>query len=180
MAAAVTSIFVVAACGSGGAPASAPAATTAGGGPTTVPAATTAGGGPTTAPAATHADPCTLLTQADIKTATGSDYGVGVPDSYGHCRWFFGNSTVDEGKGMVAVYFAAAGTTLDSVKSGTPSAGVDLTVSGHPAYWDGISFGPSIWVDLGTSILVVGLDPLPLGGQAMVQRMAELAVARLE
>lgn len=136
------------------------------------------GGGPTTAPSRATADPCTLLTQADIRTATGSDYGVGVPDSYGHCRWFFGTSTVDEGNGMVTVFFASAGTTLASVKSGA-AGGDDATVSGHPAYWDAVPFGPSMWVDLGTSVLAVGIDPLPVGGKAMAQRLAELAVAKV-
>jgi hypothetical protein len=158
MAAAVVSLFVAGACGSsGGTPTSAP----------------------TTAPAGGTADPCTLLTQADIKTATGVDYGPSVADSYGHCRWFFGTSTVDEGKGTVTVSFASTGTTLASVKSGPGSGGVDLTVRGHPAYWDAVPFGPSIWVDLGTSVLVIGIDPLPVGGQAMAQRMAELAVAKM-
>jgi hypothetical protein len=168
MAAAVVSLFVVAACGGSG------------GTPTTAPAATTTGGGATTAPAGGTADPCTLLTQGDIKTAIGVDYGVSVADSYGHCRWFAGTSTVDEGKGMVTVFFASTGTTLESIKSGAFAGGVDTTVSGHPAYWSPLDAQPSIWVDLGTSVLVVSIDPVPSGGgQAVFEHLAELAVAKM-
>jgi len=167
MAAAVVSVFVVAACGgSGGTPASAPVATTAGGGAATTPAGGTA-------------DPCTLLTQGDIKRATGVDYGRSVADGYGHCRWFAGGSLVDEGKGAVTVSFAPAGTTLGSIKSGPFAGGVDTTVSGHPAYWYSGDVQPGIWVDLGTSVLVVGLNPVPADGQAVAQHLAELAVAKL-
>ena len=167
MAAAVVSLFVVGACGGSG------------GTPTSAPVATTAGGGATTAPAGGTADPCTLLTQGDIKTATGVDYGASVADNYGHCRWFAGTSMVDEGKGMVTVSFAPTGTTLASIRSGPFSGGVDTTVSGHPAYWSPYDAGPSIWVDLGTSVLVVGIDPVPAGGEAIAEHLAELAVAKL-
>lgn len=159
MAAAIVSLFVVGACGgTGGTPTSAPVTTT---------------------PAGGTADPCTLLTQADIKSATGVDYGQSVADSYGSCRWFFGTSTVDEGKGMVTVSFASTGTTLASIKSGPFGGGVDLTVSGHPAYWYGGDVQPGIWVDLGASVLVVGINPVPAGGQAIAQHLAEFAVAKL-
>lgn len=165
-AAGVVSLFVVGGCGgSGGTPTSA--------------VATAAEARASTAPTRATADPCGLLTQADIKTATGTGYGPSVADSYGHCRWFAGTGTVDDGTGMVSVFFASTGTTLESLKSGVTAGGVDVTVSGHPAYWDAVSFGPSIWVDLGTSVLVIGLDPLPVGGQAMVQHLAEVAVAKL-
>lgn len=157
MAVAVISLFVVGACaGSGGTPA--PSATTA--------------------PTRGTADPCTLLTRADIKTAIGIDYGPSFADDYGHRRWVAGTGTVDEGKGMVTVSFASAGATLASVKAKS-FGGADLTVRGHPVYWDAFAGGPSLWVDLGTSVLVVGLDPLPTGGQAMVQHLAELAIAKL-
>lgn len=168
MAAALVSLFVVAACGGSG------------GTPTSAPAATTAGGGATTTPAGGTADPCTLLTQADIKAAIGVDYGASVADGYGHCRWFFGTSMVDEGKGMVTVSFASTGTTLASVKAGPFAGGTDTTVSGHPAYLNLSAVSqPSIWVDLGTSVLVVGINPVPVGGQAIAQHLAELAVAKL-
>jgi hypothetical protein len=168
MAAAVVWLFVVAACsGSGGTP-------------TSTPAATTAGVGATTAATSGNPDPCTLLTRADIKTATGVDYGPSVADSYGKCRWFAGTATVDEGNGMVTVSFAPAGTTLASIKSGPFSGGDDTTVNGHPAYWTSYAAGPSIYVDLGTSVLVVGIDPPPVGARDMAQHMAELAVAKLK
>jgi hypothetical protein len=167
IAAAVVSLFVVAACGGSG------------GTPTSAPPATTAGAGATTAANSGNPDPCTLLTRADIKTATGVDYGPSVADSYGKCRWFAGTSTVDEGKGMVTVSFAPTGTTLGSVKSGPFSGGDDTTVSGHPAYWTSYAAGPSIYVDLGTSVLVVGIDPPPVGAKGMAERMAELALAKL-
>jgi Protein of unknown function (DUF3558) len=167
MAATVVSLFFVAACaGSGGTPTSAPPATTE-------------GGGATAAPTSRTADPCTLLTQADIKAATGVDYGPSVADGYGHCQWFFGTSMVNEGKGAVTVSFASTGTTLESIKAGPFAGGVDTTVSGHPAYWSPMDAGPGIWVDLGTSVLVVGIDPVPAGGQAIAEHLAALAVAKL-
>jgi hypothetical protein len=166
MVAAVVSWFVLGACAGSGAT------------PTSSPAATTAGGAATPAPAAQHPDSCTLLTAADIKTATGTAWGPGVADGYGHCNWYAGTSTVDEGNGGVSLWFASGGTTLASVRSGPAAGGVDLTVSGHPAYWSGGEFS-GMWVDLGTSVLVLTINPVPVGGQAMVQHMAELAVAKL-
>jgi hypothetical protein len=76
------------------------------------------------------------------------------------------------------VFFASPGTTLASVKSNAFGA-VDLTVGGHPAVWDGFAGGPSLWVDLGTSVLVVGTEYSPASDQANAQHLAELAVAKL-
>ena len=38
---------------------------------------------------------------------------------------------------------------------------------------------PGIWVDLGTSVLVVGINPVPVGAQAIAEHLAAFAIARL-
>lgn len=141
-----------------------------------VAACSATGGTPAPTPAATRADPCTLLTQAEIKSATGTDSGPAVADTYGHCRWLLGGSAVDEGKGMISVSFAPPTDTLASIKAHS-FGGADMTISGHPAYWDTAAMGATMYVDLGTSVLVVGFDAP--GGPEMAQKLAEVVIAKL-
>jgi hypothetical protein len=160
-------LFVVGACG-GGTPTTAPATTAAGGQPTA------AGGGPTTAPGG-GTDSCSLLTLAEIKSATGLDFATAGAELDGTCSWEL--TTADSFNSVnVAVL---ANTSFPDTKAGFPG-GVDTTVSGHNAYW-----GPkdnilqAIWVEVGSDLLMVSISPSPANAQDITKKLAELVVARM-
>jgi len=136
------------------------------------------GGGTTTtlAPADAAAKLCTLLSPADLKTTTGSDYGVGVADSYGLCTWRVGASSVNNGDGQVIATFNDS--QLSLVKSSF-SGGVDVTVSGHAGYWNPTQGLQSMWVDLGGRLLVLSFDPVGPETQAIAQKLAEIAIGKI-
>jgi hypothetical protein len=172
-----TVLLSAAACsGSGGSPTSAPAATTsgsqptaAGGAPTTAP-----GGGGTTAPGGGTSDACAALSLAEIKTATGLDYGPGTPDGSGGCSWEISTGTYSN----VTLAFDSS-TAFSAIKPAFPG-GTDLTVGGHPAYM-GVAGNTlqSLWVDLGTSVLTIIIAPAPADAQAVTRKLAELALAKM-
>jgi hypothetical protein len=163
--------LVVAACGSGTstttvAPPNNGAGQSAGGG----------GAGPSLAPADAAAKLCTLLSVADLKTVTAADYGAGVPDAYGLCTWEVGTPGINTGKGQVIASFGNQ--QLSFIKSSF-SGGVDLTVSGHPAYWSPEQGVQSLWVDLGGRLFILSLDPVDDGTQAVAQKLAEIAITKI-
>ena len=169
--------LLIAACGSSttstaAAPPTAGSGTPTGAGTTIAPS----GGGTTTtlAPADAAAKLCTLLSPADLKTATGSDYGAGDPSSPGSCTWTVG--TGSNHAGQVAVSFVAQ--QLSDVKSGMPG-GVDVTVSGHTGYWQPESGAQTIWVDLGGRLFALSLDPVGPDTQAVAQKLAEIAIGKI-
>jgi len=178
-------LLAVAACGGGSTAApstaanasaaqSAAAPSTAGGGASATPAPSTAASNP---PASIGAvDPCSLFTQADIKAALGKDYGAGVPDAYGQCTWLAGTATVNNGSGQIVATVQA--NALDFIKTSF-SGGVDLTVSGHAAYWNPTSGLQSLWVDVSGSVLVLSFDPVGADTQAAAQKLAEIALTHL-
>jgi hypothetical protein len=180
-------ILVAAACGgssagSSGAGASAPVP----------PQATTTTVAPTTAPTTTPSDAttattsasqpagsialCSLLSAADLKAATGADYGDGVLDDYGMCTWRVGGASVNNGDGQVIV--GVQDVPLDTFK-GTFPGGVDMTVSGHAGYWNPDQGLQSIWVDIGGRTLVISFDPVDPDGQAIAQKVAEIAIGKI-
>jgi len=175
-------ILTVAACGGSSAPsrgddASAPVPSDA---PTITMAPTTA---PSDATATTPVsqpggavDLCGLLSAADLKTATGADYGDGKLDDYGQCTWLVGDTGVNIGEGQVVV--AVQDVPLDTFK-GTFPGGVDVTVSGHAGYWNPSPGLQSMWVDIGGRTLVISFDPVGPDGQSIAQKVAEIAVGRI-
>jgi Protein of unknown function (DUF3558) len=181
---AALAIVVLAACSGSaatatGAPASNGAATNAA---SEAPASTTA---PTVGPSVAAATPgasaaavdtCKLLSAADLKTATGKEYGDGVADDYGQCTWRVGGATVNNGDGQVVAAIQDA--SLDTIKS-TFEGGVDVTVSGHAAYWNPTAGLQSIWVDIGGRGLVISFDPVDADTQSVAVKVAEIAVAKL-
>jgi hypothetical protein len=172
-----TVVLSAAACGgSGGSPTTAPAATTAGGQPTAAGggATTAPGGGATTAPVGGTSDACAALSLADIKAATGLDYGPGTPDGTDTCAWEITTNTYSN----VTLAFDSS-TAFSAIKPGFPG-GTDLTVGGHPAYM-GVAGNTlqSLWVDLGTSVLTIIVAPAPADAQAVVKKLAEAAIAKL-
>ena len=173
---AVLAVVGVAACGgSGGTPTTAPNATTAGGQPTTAGGQpTTAGGGATTKPGDGAAGACAALSLADIKTATGLDYPAGVADANGQCAWEITAGTYDN----LSLWFDTS-TKFADTKAGFPG-GTDTTIGGHPAYV-GVSGTvlQSLWVDLGSSVLSITIAPAPADAQAVVKKLAELALAKM-
>ncbi len=174
-------ILTMAACGgssapSSGAGASAPVPSTATAStvsPTTAPSDAT-----TTTPGASGGtvDLCGLLTAADLKTATGADYGDGKLDDYGLCTWRVGDASVNTGDGQVII--GVQDVPLDTFKSSFPG-GVDVTVSGHAGYWNPAQGLQSMWVDIGGRTLVISFDPVGPDGQSIAQKLAEIAVGRI-
>jgi len=180
--AAATLTIILAACGGSTTSPSGtttPTASPAGGSTgSQAPAATaTPAAGTTSAPSAAAVATCDLFTVAELKTATGADYGAGVPDSVGQCVWRVGGATANNGDGQIAAGVQAA--TLDFIKS-TFAGGVDLTAGGHAAYWNPNQGLQSIWIDIGAGrVLVLSLDPVDADSQAVAQKLAEIAVAKV-
>lgn len=183
VAVAALAIFALAACGgSGAAPDGAGTPTAAPGGETTdapapAPAATTAGEATAPAPSAAAVDVCALFSPAELKTATGKDYGAGVSDSIG-CSWNVGESGVNQGE---LIYAIIQDQSLDFVKTSF-TGGVDVTVAGHAGYWHpGQGLG-SMWVEVDGRLFVLSF---PRSGdlgpeyQAIAQTLAEIAVAKM-
>ncbi len=201
---AILSIGALAACGSSGstptASRAAIASATPGGGTTPAPtaaatavvtaapaggAATAAPAGgtiptaaPTTAPAGA-VDLCSLLSPADFKTVTGKDYGAGVLDPAGQCNWNTDASGVNSGELIVA---ALQTVDLPFIKSSFVG-GVDVTVGGHPAYWNPTIGLQSMWVDVGGGNVLVLSFPtsrtLGPDDQVIAQKLAEIAVGKM-
>ncbi len=129
---AAISIGLLAACGGG---ASSPTATrlpTSAGLPTDVAFATPA---PSAATAETppsgeaNVDACSLLTPADLNTATGKDnYAPGVADGVGGCVWNLEGLDSNQGD-LVTAGIQEIG--LDFVKGSFGSGGFDVMVNGH-------------------------------------------------
>ncbi len=174
-------ILTVAACGgstapSRGADASAPVPSDA---PTITMAPTTAPSDATTTastPPGGAVDLCGLLTAADLKTATGDDYGDGKLDDYGLCTWRVGDASVNNGDGQVVV--GLQDVPLDTFKGSFPG-GVEVTVSGRAGYWNPAQGLQSMWVDIGGRTLVISFDPVGPDGQSIAQKVAEIAVGRI-
>jgi hypothetical protein len=169
-------ILVLAACSS--------AATS---GPTGITPTAGSGGGSSAAPAATGTQPtaatgggsvdlCALLSTADLTAAFGTAYGAGVLDATGQCTWRAGGATTNDGKGQVIA--AISDSTVDALKTAFPG-GVDLTVSGHTAYWNPGQGLQSLWVEVGGGrLLTLSLDPVDSGSQAIAVTLAGIAVAK--
>lgn len=180
VAVAALAIVMVAACG-GSSPAPtvgvAPTAATTTptpAAPTLPPASSTS---TTPAPAGGTVDMCALFTPADLKTVTGGNYaGGGVSASVGQCTWSGGGAGVTSGHSIV---IATIGDNPLAVYKGAFPGGVDLTVSGHAGYWNPVPGFKSIWVDVGGRTLILTIDPAGADGQAVAQKLAEIAVARM-
>ncbi|HEY0444328.1 MAG TPA: DUF3558 family protein, partial [Candidatus Limnocylindrales bacterium] len=156
-----------------GAAATAGAATTAGA--TTASAAASAAGALAASLAAV--DTCALLPTKDINAATGLTFGAGAPDSAGQCTWRVGGASANNGDGQLVA--AVQDQQLSFIKS-TFSGGTDMTVSGHAAYWNPAQGLQSLWVDIGGGrLLVLSFDPVGPTTQAIAQKLAELAIAKL-
>src|SRR5205823_11934289 len=178
---AALAILLVAACGgSSTTPTTAVAATAT---PPAVASATPATAAPAaaspagaSAPAAAAIDTCSLISTADLKTATGKDYGAGVLDSVGQCVWRVGGATANNGEGQLVAFIQDQ--PFGAFKSAFPG-GVDLTANGHAAYWNPAEGLQSIWVDLGGKTLVLSFDPVDADTQAIALKLAEIAVSKM-
>ena len=185
VAVAAVAILLVAACGGSStapttavaataAPASAASAASAPPAATAAPAAASPAGA--SAPAAAAIDTCSLISTADLKTATGKDYGAGVLDSVGQCVWRVGGATANNGEGQLVAFIQDQ--PFGAFKSAFPG-GVDLTANGHAAYWNPAEGLQSIWVDLGGKTLVLSFDPVDADTQAIALKLAEIAVSKM-
>jgi hypothetical protein len=173
--------LAVAACGGGG------GAATGGANPTNAPAGATAdaGGGATptaaavagtpAAPAVVAAELCATLSAADLKTATTKAYSAGVPDDFGSCTWTFTGETSSDGS---RIFAAIQDATLDYIK-GAFAGGTDLTVAGHPAYWNLLQDTGSVWVDVNGRLFVLSISPGTADSQASMVALAGVAAPKL-
>jgi hypothetical protein len=169
-------MLLLAACGGGAAPTSAGTsnATPGGGATSSAPAAAATAKGDT--PART-VDACALISAADLKSATGRDFGSGILE-YGQCIWV---STDTRAQDYPMVVLFTGGPPLAMVKASFPG-GADATVRGKAAYWNPTEGLQSIWVDVGGRTLVLsfpkssGLGP---NDKAIAQKLAEIAVSKM-
>ena len=124
-------------------------------------------------------DTCALITTEELVTATGLDYGDGVPDEYGIglCTWRVGGATANNGEGQIV--FATQESTVDFIKS-IFAGGVDVEVDGRDAYWNGDEGLQSLWVDIdGVTCLVLSFDPVDESTQAVAEAVAAIAAGNL-
>lgn len=122
---------------------------------------------------------CSLLTPAELKSATGKTYEAGVSDGSGGCLWNVGKTQVNEGDLIMA---GTQHSDLASLRSAFPG-GADTTVAGKPGYWNGKQGLGSMWVDVGGGLLFTLTFPrsedLGPADQAIAQALAELAVSKM-
>jgi len=154
--------------------------------PTSVPVAVTTPPGAATPAAQTAApgggtsDLCSLITPADLKTATGKTYLAGTLDAAGQCNWNTDASGANSGDLIVVALQAEP---LSFVKSSFGTGGVDATVGGHAAFWNPTLGLQSMWVDVGGGNLLVLSFPrssdLTAADQTSAQALAEIAVSHM-
>jgi hypothetical protein len=186
---AAVAVLALAACGSSatpapaagtsatpGAAASAPASLGEASTPASVPASA---GATASTPAGGAVDLCSLLTPADLKAATGKTYEAGVLDSVGQCYWNVGKSAVNSGDLIGA---SIQDQQLSLIKSTFPG-GVDVTVNGKAAYYNGAQGLGSLWVDIGGRLFILTFPrsgALTADDQTAMQKLAEIAVAKIK
>lgn len=133
-----------------------------------------------TSPPVGAVDLCSLLTAADLKSATGLEYSAGDLDSVGQGLWNIEGASANTGS-LVVAYIQPAD--LGFIKSTFGTGGVDLTVGGRPAFYNPTQGLSSLWVDVGGGRTFVlsfprssDLDPTY---QALAVQLAELALSRM-
>lgn len=141
------------------------------------PAATDALGATTDPGGGGTIDTCSLLTAAELKTATGDDYGAGIADGYGQCVYRVGGATANDGKGQIAV--AIVESSVSTLKGMFGTGGTDLTVAGKTAFWNPTEGLQTLWIDLGGRSLALSFDPVTDATQGIAVKVGEIAVAGL-
>lgn len=176
-------VLAIAACGSSGAPPAGATPTRAPGiGAAATP--TAAAPAPTTAPVGNTVDVCTLLTGAEVKAATGKNYGEGYasPNVANQCSWNTNGLTTNRGDVIGAYIDPQAYSFLHSVM-GIQTGVIELTVGGHAAFYNPLEGYHALWVDIGgagTFILgFSGSGDLDPSYQAIAVQLAEIAVGRI-
>jgi len=188
---ALAAVFIASCGGAAATPTNAPkttapaAATSTAGAAATATAApvqlgTTTPTAPTTVGSSGTGDVCSLLTTADLATATGKTYLAGTLDAAGQCNWNTDASGANSGDLIV---LAVQAEPLSFVTSSFGSGGVAATVSGHAAFWNPTLGLQSMWVDIGGGNLLVLSFPrsteLTASDQTAAQALAEIAVGNL-
>lgn len=119
-------------------------------------------------------DVCSLLSTSDLNAATGKVYRAGTSNTADFdCRW-------DTAEGdLIIAYIQANPFGFNFHKDNTPAGGVDLTVNGHPAFYNAFqsnALSSTLWVDLGggREFSVWYTD-----SQAIATQLAEIAVSKL-
>lgn len=126
------------------------------------------------------ADICGLLTPAELSSATGKTYLAGSVDIAGQCQWNTNASGANSGDLIIA---AVQPLDLGVTKSMFGTGGTDVTVAGHPAFYNPGQGVNSLWVDIGGGNLLIlsfprsgDLDP---SYQAIAVKLAEDALAKM-
>lgn len=122
-------------------------------------------------------DTCALVTAAELKSATGADYGEGVADGYGQCIYRVGGATANNGEGQIVI--AVVDSPVSTLKGMFGAGGIDLTIAGKTAFWNPTAGLQTLWVDLGGRALALSFDPVTDATRAIAQKVAEVAVAGL-
>jgi len=109
----------------------------------------------TPAPVSASADAaniCSLVTLAELASATGKTYFAGTVDIGGQCQW-----NTNQIGAITGDLIIAAIQTLDlaTTKSMYGTGGEDVTVSGHAAFYNPGQGVNSLWVDIGGGQLFV-------------------------
>lgn len=180
---AVLSLTLIAACG-------APSSPTIGPGVTLAPVATPAPNATPTPPPAVATNPpvggtvdvCSLLTPAELSSALGETFAAGVPSENipGLCTW---NIEGETGPASVAAHANPEAYSVVHSFMAIQDGAVELTVSGHAAFYNPKEFYNSLWVDiggLGTFVLSFPTDgDLEPSHQAIAVQLAEIALTRM-
>lgn len=127
---------------------------------------------------------CSLVTTAELASATGKTYLPGTVDIGGQCNWNTDDSGANTGASSGNLIIAAIQTQdLAGTKSVYGTGGEDVTVSGHAAFYNPGQGVNSLWVDIGGGQLFVlsfprsgDLDP---SYKDVVLMIAQDALARM-
>jgi hypothetical protein len=98
------------------------------------------------------ADICSLIPPAALSAATGKAYLPGTVDISGQCEWNTNASGANSGDLIVAGLVTQD---LGITKSMFATGGEDVTVAGHPGFYNPGQGVNSLWVDVGGGQLFV-------------------------
>lgn len=169
-------VITMAACGGGGTTATAAPIPTQGTTATSVPPAATQAAGTTTAPGGSTTDTCSLFTAAELKTATGLDWGAGKDDGYGQCIWLVGDATVNDGNGQIVAAFVD--TPLATLKT-MFTGGAAFDLNGTDGYWNPETGVQTFWIDQGSRTLAISVDPITENILGVALKLANIALSKL-
>ena len=172
----IIGVVVVAACGGAATPTQGPAATQTPATATVAPPATSGTIGTAAPTTGAVGNACSLLTAAELKTATGLAYGEGADDGYGQCVYRVGGGTVNNGDGQITVAYVES--PLATLKTSFPT-GAAFDLQGTAAYWVPDKGVQTMWIDLGTRSLALSFDPITEGILTSVMKVVDVVLPKI-